>query len=261
MEPGLDGDAHLIGIGFDFFALDRKARNPNLEHVVGVEREVVADRHPRARVERQLVVQLLVPGPVHRIALRIVNFLNRFEREIADREPADLPRGRHVPIEQRGRRREHRRDVVEAVPGVVDRQPFARADVDGEQIANRVAVLRAIQTMDGRAARIGMRDCRGVERRFEIRLQRADGPRVGTDANGRRRHFAGSQLAQHFFPHVGMRGRVREVHRLERQPAGLQPVVMARHAGGGDEARVLRRRRRVLRSARRAGECEGRRHK
>ena len=91
---------------------------------------------------------------LERVALRVVDLFDRLHRQIADGQTADPVRRRHVAIEQCGRRRQHRRDVVESVAGIVDRQPFAGPDVDGQQIADGVAVLGAIQAMHRRAARI-----------------------------------------------------------------------------------------------------------
>ncbi len=112
-------------------------------------------------------LELLVADALERIARRLVDLFKRLRREIADGQPADPARGRHVALEQRRRGREHGRDVVESVARIVDRQPLARLDVDGQQIADRVAVLGAIQPVNRRPARIGVCRSRAVERRLE----------------------------------------------------------------------------------------------
>ena len=152
-ESRLDGNAHLVRILSRFVRPRLDTRHAHLEHVLGVERKVVFHRHAGARVEGQVVVQLLVARPLVGIALRVVDLFDRFQREIADGQAADLARGRHVLVEQRRRRRQHRRDVVEPVAGIVDRQPFTGTHIHGKQIADGVAVLGAIQAMHRRAAR------------------------------------------------------------------------------------------------------------
>ena len=193
-----------------------------------------------ARVERQLVVQLLVPAALDRIALDVVNVLDRLLCEIADSQTAHLARGRHVSVEQGRRRREHRRDIVEPVAGIVDRKPLARPDVHGQQIADGVAVLGAVQPMNGRTAWIRIRDSRAVHCRFEIRDERAGNLRIGARADGRRRHFAGPQLPHHLFPHLSVFGYVRKPKALKRETRCLQSIAMASDAVGGDQSCVLR---------------------
>src|SRR5204863_145080 len=83
---------YLIGIALRLFAVGLHTREPHFEHVLGVEREVVLHRHPGARIERQIVVQLFVAAALERIALRVVNVFGRLQRELADRQPAHLAR-------------------------------------------------------------------------------------------------------------------------------------------------------------------------
>src|SRR5262249_10068586 len=157
VQAGLDREADLEWIDFGFFAASLNPGEADLEDVFGVDREVVRDGHAGARVERQVFAQLLVARRFVRIAFRVVDLLGRLQREIADGAAADPARRRQVAIEQRRRGREHRGDVVEAVAGIVDRQPLAGTHIDGQEIANGVAVLSAIQPVYRRAPRIRMR--------------------------------------------------------------------------------------------------------
>ena len=201
------------------------------------------DGNAGARVERQLLVQLFVAAALQRIALRLVDLFDRLHREIADGEAAHLARRRHVAIEQRRRRRQYRGDVVEAVAGVVDRQPFAGPHVDREEIANRVAVLGAVQAVHERAAGIRMLDRGAIERRFEKCDERSRAFGIGPRADRRRRHLTRAQLPRDFFPDLRMRRNVGEREVLQREPGGLEPIVVARHAVRVDEAGVFLRRR------------------
>ena len=64
MQARLDRKAHLIRIDLDFFTLGLHAEEADLEDVLRVERKVVRHGDAGARVERQLVVQLLVAAPL-----------------------------------------------------------------------------------------------------------------------------------------------------------------------------------------------------
>ena len=91
-------------------AKPRAARLPDLQVVLRVERERVADDDAAARAERQAVdVRVLREVAGHAVGRAIES-----DRRIADRQPADL-RGRgHVAFDERRRDAEHVGDVVEA---------------------------------------------------------------------------------------------------------------------------------------------------
>ena len=76
---------------------------------------------------------------------------------IAHRLAADLARRADVSFHQRRRHGEHVRHVVEAVAHVVGRQQRRDIHVDRQQVADGVGVLGAIQPVQRRPARIGMR--------------------------------------------------------------------------------------------------------
>ena len=243
VQPGFHGDPDLERIGLRTVS-GLQARDPDLEHILGVERKVVRDRHAGARVERHVLVQLLVPRALVRIAFRVVNLFDRLQRQIADRQAADPARRRHVPIQQRRRGREHRRDVVEPVAGIVDRQPLARPDVDREQIADGVAVLGAIQPVHRRAPRIRVGHRRAIDRLFQIGRELARDAGIRPRADGRRRHLTRSQFPRNFFPDVRVFRNARQFEGLQGKPARLEPVVVAGDAVGADQAGVVRRGRR-----------------
>ena len=142
VQSGLHGDAHLIRIDLGLFAISLHAVNPDLEDVLTVDRKIVRDGDAGARVERQVVAQSFVAAAFERVALRVVDLLDRLHRRIADGQTAHLVRRRQIAVEQCRRGRQHRRDVVESVTGIVDREPFAGADVDGQQITDRRCCTR-----------------------------------------------------------------------------------------------------------------------
>ena len=156
----------------------------------------------------------------------------------ADGEPADLLRGREVPLHQRGRQLDHPH-VVEAVARVVAGQQGGHVDVQIEQVADGVAVLGAVQAPE----RLGPPRVRGgggagVERGLDVREQALVGGGLGTRRPSRG-HGAGPELADHPLPHLGVPGHVVEGRRLERQPALQRPVVVAGQTVPVDE-RLLR---------------------
>ena len=117
------------------------AAQEDREVVARVEREVVLDEQAAARAERQSF-DVLALCEIGRSAER------RDDRRrfgVADREARDLRRRRQVLLEQRRRHAQHVRDVVEAVAFVVGRQELGRVDLEAEQVADRVAVLGAVQ--------------------------------------------------------------------------------------------------------------------
>ena len=109
----------------------------------------------------------------------------------------------------------HVGDVVEAVPGIIDGQPVARLHIDGQQIANRVAVFGAVEPMNSRAPRIWFGERGAVDRRFEKRGQGLRLCRLGTHARGDRRHVARLHLAENFLPDFRVCGNIGEAQTLE----------------------------------------------
>ena len=141
--------------------------------VLRVDGEVVRERSAAARAERHagqvLVLRQVAADEVFLLAIR--------HRRVADREPADLARGRDVALEQHRRNAERARDVVEAEARVVRRQQRRCVDLERQQIADRIRVLGAIDAMQRRAAGVrlalaAMRVELGLEVRQEFALAR-----------------------------------------------------------------------------------------
>ena len=160
--------------------------------------------------------------------------------------PADLRGRRQVALHERLVQPEHPRDVVEAVAGVVGREQRGGVDVERQQVADDVRVLRAIQAVERfRAAGIRPRGGGAVELALQPREQAVVRRLVRPRPAGGR-HHSRPQLAQHALPERRVGADVRGVDRLQRDRHGAAPlpgVVVAGDAvavekgGGGSGGR------------------------
>ena len=172
----------------------------NGDLVFGVEGEIVLDREPAARAERQSLDVPPLRGPVFR---RVAN-LGVAHRAIADRAAADLHRGLRVAFEQCRRYAERRRDVVEARDGYVLRQRCReRARIVRQKVADRVRVLGSVKRASGLAPGFGFsRPCR-VEPLLDPARDAVEGRAIGA-LLAFRRHQPGAELADRGFPDGGV---------------------------------------------------------
>ncbi len=123
-------------------------------------------RHAGGGVERVRVAEpgdVVLRGEHARVAVATAVGSQTRERRsqrgrAEDRGARDPIRGDQVFLHERRRERQHVRDVVEAVPGVVLRKVVRRPQVDAQQIPDRVVVLGAVQTPRGHASRVGRGD-------------------------------------------------------------------------------------------------------
>ena len=107
-------------------------------------------------------------------------------------------------LHQHRRQRQHVRNIVEPVPGIVLGKIVGRMDVDAQKIADGVVVLAAVQPSRGHAAGIGRRDA--VDAR-ELALEpRRDGlaRRFLGLVLFERRYVAALQHADHVFPVIAL---------------------------------------------------------
>ena len=142
-----------------------------------------------------------------------------------------------ILLEQRRRDAQHAGDVVEPVALVVGRQQIGDVDLQVEQIADGVAVLRAIETMDRLVARMDLPDRAAIQRLLERDGERFERRLVGT-RHALRRHHPAAQLHDDLLPHVGVRGGVGGIHAFEREAAGLGTSGMAGQAVLLNERRI-----------------------
>ncbi len=141
--------------------------------------------------------------------------LDRFRQRLGrDRAGGNPLRCVHVGLHQHRGDREDLADVVEAFAGVVGRERPIGAEVDGQQIANRVGVLGAVEPSRDDTPRVGRHErvCT-----LELGLEEPDERRdffVGT-RHVSRRHLAGLELVEDEVPEVAIPG-----ERLDRQSRG-----------------------------------------
>jgi hypothetical protein len=187
-------------------AADEAAR----QLVLAVRWKHMSHERAAAGAERQaLDVSVLAEFAADRILGR-----TRPHARIADGERADALRGGEIALEEERRGLERRRDVVEAEVGAVARQERRHVDVERQQVANRVAVLGAVQAMHHVTPRlVPSRPC-AIERVGEpggeggvLRFLRV--------RHALRRHRAHAQLAEHALPGRRVRQQIIEARRLE----------------------------------------------
>ena len=112
----------------------------------------------------------------------------------------------------------------------VGRQQRRHVDIQRQQVANRVPVLRAIEPVDAvRPARVGIERGAAVQLRFQPREHVLDDRRVGPRP-ARRRHRAAPQLADDLLPHLRAPGDVDGIHRLQGKIRRQEPVIVATDA-------------------------------
>ena len=189
----------------------------------------MAHREAAPRAERQLLAHAAF------LPLRVGNGVGLDggpDRGVAEGEPADLLGRDHVAVEQDRGDRQHVGDVVEPVAGLVGRQQLPLVDLQGEQVADGVAVLDAVQAVDGRTARIGV----GRRGRVESGLEDVGGGGVGLGIrprSARRGHRLPAQLAYDLLPGFDFPGHAADVlgvDGLQAQSGLTRAVVVARHA-------------------------------
>ena len=144
--------------------VDRFPIEPRADHVLAVDREVVADRDAAARADRQTRHVIVL----REIAAHAERLERRCDSRAGDGEAADLPRRREVSLHERRRDVQHRRVVVEAVGFLVWRQERGDIDVEREEIADGVAVLGAVQPVNGGVPQRRRRQRRLVDRGFQV---------------------------------------------------------------------------------------------
>ena len=223
LADGQQLDPFTVDRDFEVVRLDaQRPVRQHLDDVLGIFREVVLDHHAAPRTEREA----FHPDVLPEVGRDAEGLGGRRRHGRRHREAAHLARRREVPIHERRRDAEHAGDVVEAVARVVRRQQVVDVHVEGQQVADGVAVLGAAEPMERLGPpRIGTGGGRGVEFAFQPGAKRVVGGVVRTRP-GTGRHGAGPQFPDHLFPLRGMRRDVRRVDRLKREAAGLQPVVV-----------------------------------
>jgi hypothetical protein len=133
--------------------------------------------------------------------------------------------GIHILLDERRRYLQCRGDVVESLGDIVGRQPLARVDLDGEEIANRVCVLLAIEPVQHDLIAQMRLARRLVERLFKVGDEGVECGGVWLSRAGRR-HDAPTHLAYGLLEQVGMLPDALRRHALEAYACRLAAVVV-----------------------------------
>ena len=163
-----------------------------------------------------------------------LDFQGLGQRVGADGACGDPAGGGEIAIHQRGRDGEDVADVVEAVAEIVGGEALFGAEFDGQQIADGVGVLAAVEAAGGDAAGIGLEVAVGL---LELLLQvLEDGIHLRGARHAFGRHLAGADLAHDDVPAIAALserrglGELRDIH-----PAGCEVFVVAGSAGFGED--------------------------
>src|SRR5262245_32570570 len=114
--------------------------------------------------------------------------------------------------------------------GIVFGQERGDVHIEREDVADGVLILDARKTPEGLgAARVWTRRCGAIELTLEMRSERVVGHVVGP-RHSRRRHHAATNLADDFFPRLGIGANARHIERIECEATGLRSAVVARDA-------------------------------
>jgi hypothetical protein len=178
-----------------FVAVPRQA---DLDFVLSVNGECVAERLASTGAERHALKVILlgqIRGQVEGVAAGGPG-------GDADSQTADAPRRGQVALQQRGREIADG-DVVKTMTGLVGGQQVGDIHINGQQVPDRVLVLRTIQAAKGIGAA-------GVQRkRIEGRFNRLHRRRVGGlrwAGDTGRRHGPSTKPAEHLLPTFRMFG-------------------------------------------------------
>ena len=214
-EPAVDAEVEQVPSAHAADVVLPVGRQRDAEDVVAVGRKMVRGGKAAAGSERQVLVLPVRLRQQHRVLEA---------REIGRRhdtggQARDLPRGRQIALQLRGRYRKHFGVVVE--PGIrclVPGQHRRHVDFQREEVTNRVAVLRAVQAMHRRgSARIRVRRGRLVDLRLQPARDRTRLFRAGPRAS-RRRHRARRESRDHPLPQLRVGARPLRVHDVQREP-------------------------------------------
>ena len=204
----VDGDLEVVAL-----AQTPGAGELDAEVVARVLREQVVDVEAAPGAERQR----LDPGVLGQVLGRLVGVGGHGRGRAAHREPRDGAGGGEVALHERLRHAEDAADVVEAEARVVGGEEVVGVEIDRQQVAHRVAVLGAVQTVEGGGTPgVAGGGPRAVELALEPVEEAVEGGRRGPGPPGRG-HDAAPQLADDLLPLGGVAADVVEVEGVEGQ--------------------------------------------
>ena len=239
--PSVDADVELLWCAESTDVVDVGSLKTDLERVLSVDLEVMANGGATPRPEGEVFAETVVLIEQERNSVR---FDKRTTGRSTDGKPADPSSRRHVSFQQRRRDREDIRHVVKAVAvGVVGRKHLCGVDVNDEQVTDRVLVLGSVQAMEGFGPAWIRAGCSTlVDSHLQVRDEGSMGGSIRARAAARR-HGTRAELPNHLLPHLSPTAHIHHVHRVERQAPGSQSLVVAADAVLIDNRSVRRSKR------------------
>ena len=188
--------------------VDESAHSPvvgageiHLGHILAVDGEGVPYGQAPTRAEGQIIADATV---LFQVLVDDEDLRGRRRRRITDRQTADLPGRRQIPLGQHRRHRQDIRDVVEPVAGVVSREQGLAVDLEGEEITDGVGVLGPVQPVDRRtSSRVRVGGGNAIKRPLEPGGDAFVLGVVWTRPTWWR-HRPGPQLAHHLLPQLAL---------------------------------------------------------
>src|ERR1019366_2733631 len=116
--------------------------------------------------------------------------------------------------------------VIERVAGIVHRQQGAGVHIQLEDVADGVAVFRAVQPVDCRMPGIRVRRGFGIQRGFQPLAETGGGRDVGP-RQARRRHLTALELSEHFLQQLGVIADTGGIQPLQSHTGCLELVIVA----------------------------------
>ena len=198
-------------------ALDR-------EDVFAVGRKLVFEEQAAAGTERESFDVVVLRGVQGR-----VEYLQRGSGFAPDCKTADLSRGRQVGFHQCGRHGQSSGHVVETVARIVRRKEIGRVNLERNQVANRVGVFGAVQTVKARRGQMNLRTAIDlVLHPLDERCQLLGGWPPGA----RRRHQARADFPEDILPDLRVIPKSCEVEFVQEESgllADVGPGIVATH--------------------------------
>src|SRR5436190_12095820 len=120
---------------------DGGSQESELEGIFRIQWEIVLDQYSSARTERKTFNMV----GLRQVGADAVGCGGCGNGWISYGHAADLGRSGHISLQERRRDFENVGDVVKTITGIIAREKQARVDLQTDQVANDIAVLRAIQ--------------------------------------------------------------------------------------------------------------------
>ena len=186
----------------------------------------MTDRRTATRAERKRLVH---PDVLRQQRRDAVDRRRRFHAHIAHHEGGDLAGRRQVARHVGGGDRQHAGNVVEPVAGVVGGKQRTCIDVQPQQVADGVGVMRLVHATDRARPYLRRAFINGVNRALDPRHNRGPGGSIRLwHTAGRHGHCA--EPPPNLFPRLRAGGDVVDIQPLEHEATGPGLGIVTRDA-------------------------------